>query len=92
MTVLLLAIDVFTLKVSYIILLFSVSFHIGNMDKIILETLSNKGELNTYDLAQELSADHQVIVGATKSLQSLGEVRLLRILNYLLNGTNYNKI
>ncbi|EDV23328.1 uncharacterized protein TRIADDRAFT_27353 [Trichoplax adhaerens] len=44
------------------------------MDKTILETLSNKGELNTYDLSQELSADHQAIVGAMKSVQSLGEV------------------
>lgn len=40
----------------------------------LLKLLAERGSLDSYDLSQELSKDHQVIVGTIKSLHSLGEV------------------
>ena len=43
----------------------------------LLQLIAEKEQINTLNVAKELSVDHQKIVGAVKSLQSLGEVRIL---------------
>lgn len=40
----------------------------------ILRRLNDSSKLNSLDLSKDLSVDHQKIVGAIKSLQSLGDV------------------
>lgn len=46
-----------------------------DFEKLILEEIANSGHLNTYEFAKDLQQDHQLIVGAIKSIQSVGEVR-----------------
>ena len=46
----------------------------GELPELILKTLESQGRLNSYELAQKFAKDHQLIVGAIKSLQSLGNV------------------
>ena len=43
----------------------------------ILELIEKKGVIDTLDVAKALNVDHQKVVGATKSLQSLPNVRIL---------------
>ena len=49
----------------------------------LLVILAERGEINTLEISKELNADHQKLVGAVKSLQSLGEVcaRWLNVIN-----------
>ncbi len=41
----------------------------------ILKLLVGRETVDTYDLSQEFNSDHQQIIGAVKSLSSLGDVR-----------------
>ncbi|XP_020915767.1 phenylalanine--tRNA ligase alpha subunit-like, partial [Exaiptasia diaphana] len=45
-----------------------------DFEKLILEEIANSGHLNTYEFAKDLQQDHQLIVGAIKSIQSVGEI------------------
>ena len=45
------------------------------LDRTILSLLAQKDSINTSDLAVQLGVDHQLIIGAVKSLHSLGDVR-----------------
>ncbi len=40
----------------------------------LLQLLEDRGSIDSYDVAKELDKDHQLVVGAVKSLQSLGNV------------------
>ena len=40
----------------------------------LLKLLAERGSVDSYQLSQELQNKHQLIVGAIKSLQSLGNV------------------
>lgn len=42
--------------------------------EILLQEVEKAGEVNTQSLAKRLGVDHQILVGAVKSLQSLGDV------------------
>ena len=42
--------------------------------KILLVLLAERGSFNSYELSKELGKDHQQVVGAIKSLQTLGLV------------------
>ena len=44
------------------------------MDKLVLETLQERGSLETFEFAKELGKDHQAIVGSVKSIHALGDV------------------
>jgi Mn-dependent DtxR family transcriptional regulator len=44
------------------------------MDTTILSLLAEKESINTSDLAVQLDIDHQLIIGAVKSLHSRGDV------------------
>lgn len=46
----------------------------GELSEFILKTLEVQGRLDSYELAQKIGKDHQLIVGAIKSLHSLGNV------------------
>jgi hypothetical protein len=45
-----------------------------DFEKLILEEVKNTGKLNTFEFAKDLQRDHQLIVGAVKSIQSVGDV------------------
>jgi hypothetical protein len=45
----------------------------------LLKLLDDKGSFDSYELSVELCVDHQQVVGAIKSIQSLGEVRVTGI-------------
>lgn len=45
-----------------------------DFEKLILEEIANSGSLNTSEFAKDLQQDHQIIVGAIKSIQSVGDV------------------
>lgn len=60
---------------------------------LILQILEQKGQLDSYDFAKETGREHQTIVGAIKSLQSVGNVSepYICICMYILKGqTLYN--
>ena len=40
----------------------------------LLQLIAERDQIDTIDVAKELRVDHQKIVGAVKSLQSLGDV------------------
>ena len=40
----------------------------------LLQLLDDRGSIDSYEVAKELDKDHQLVVGAVKSLQSLGNV------------------
>ncbi len=42
--------------------------------QLILETVQQREPVDTFDLAKEYGKDHQVLVGAVKSLQAMGHV------------------
>lgn len=48
----------------------------GDLGEGLLRILASRGSFDSYDLSQELTKDHQQVVGAIKSLQSLGEVSI----------------
>ena len=41
---------------------------------LILQVLEEKGQLDSYDFSRETGREHQTVVGAIKSLQSVGNV------------------
>lgn len=45
----------------------------------ILKLLEGRETVDTYDLSQEFNSDHQQIIGAVKSLSSLGDVNNIKI-------------
>ncbi len=49
---------------------------IGNeeLSLSLLKLLEDRGSFESYELSLELGRDHQQVVGAIKSVQSLGEV------------------
>lgn len=49
----------------------------GDYREIVLQEVKTAGEVNTQSLAKRLGVDHQILVGAVKSLQSLGDVSCL---------------
>ena len=46
----------------------------GDMGERLLKLLASRGSLDSYKLSQELGVDHQQVVGAIKSVQSVGDV------------------
>lgn len=46
------------------------------LTELILRTLSEKESVDSYRLSVEIGKDHQLLVGAIKSLQSVGDVRM----------------
>lgn len=49
----------------------------GPLDRKILSILDTKGNVDTLELASEWKIDHQVVVGAVKSLEVLDNVKFL---------------
>jgi len=49
----------------------------GDLGERLLRVLGERGSFDSYELSLELGKDHQLVVGAIKSVQSLGEVSLL---------------
>lgn len=47
----------------------------ADLSQIVLTEVGKQGEVDTLQLASSIAEDHQKIVGAVKSLQSLGDVR-----------------
>ena len=47
----------------------------GDLVQLLLRTLGEKESVDSYKLSVEIGKDHQLIVGAIKSLQSMGDVR-----------------
>lgn len=47
------------------------------LNERLLKILDSRGSFDSYQLAQEIGKDHQQVVGAIKSVQSLGEVSLM---------------
>ena len=45
-----------------------------NVGERLLRILAERGSFNSYELSQEIGKDHQQVVGAIKSVQSLGDV------------------
>ena len=45
-----------------------------DLGSLILQTLEQRGELDSYEFSIETGRDHQTVVGAIKSLQSVGNV------------------
>ena len=50
----------------------------ANLDlcESILKEIDKNGSLDTLEYSKEIEKDHQVVVGAVKSLESLGNVGL----------------
>ena len=46
----------------------------GDLVQLLLRTLGEKESVDSYKLSVEIGKDHQLIVGAIKSLQSMGDV------------------
>lgn len=46
------------------------------LTELILRNLSEKESVDSYQLSVEIGKDHQLLVGAIKSLQSVGDVRM----------------
>ena len=42
---------------------------------LLLKLVADRGSIDSYEVAKELHKDHQLVVGAIKSLQSMGNVR-----------------
>ena len=53
----------------------SLSEEAGDMSERLLKLLASRGSFDSYKLSQELGVDHQQVVGAIKSVQSVGDVR-----------------
>ena len=59
---------------------------VESLDQLILTTVDQKGSVDTAALAKEQSRDHQLLVGAVKRLQSLGEVCIYRFILNKISG------
>ena len=46
----------------------------ADFKEILLQEVAEHGNIETLSLAKRLQVDHQVLVGAVKSIQSIGEV------------------
>ena len=47
----------------------------GNeLGDLLLKVVADRGSIDSYELAEELNVDHQLVVGTIKSLQSLKNV------------------
>ena len=46
----------------------------AELGDVILQVLDKKGQLDSYSFSKETDRDHQSVVGAIKSLQSVGNV------------------
>ena len=46
------------------------------MDEELLHVLSTTDSVDSYEYAQQIGKDHQLVVGAVKRLESLGDVSL----------------
>lgn len=58
----------------------------ADLSQVVLTEVDKQGEIDTLKLSQSIKEDHQKIVGAVKSLQSLGDVRFF----YLSFQTGYD--
>lgn len=47
-----------------------------DLGDVILQILALKGQLDSYTFSKETDRDHQSVVGAIKSLQSVGNVSM----------------
>ena len=47
------------------------------LGELILHTLEQRGGLDSYEFSKELGREHQTLVGAIKSLQSVGNVSVV---------------
>ena len=47
----------------------------GELGAVLLKLLASRASLESYAVSQELGRDHQQVVGAIKSIKSLGDVR-----------------
>lgn len=47
----------------------------ADLSQVVLTEVNKQGEIDSLVLANSFKEDHQKIVGAIKSLQSLGDVR-----------------
>lgn len=50
----------------------------ADLSQVVLTEVDKQGEIDTLKLSQSIKEDHQKIVGAVKSLQSLGDVRFFK--------------
>ena len=50
------------------------------MDGELLHVLSSTDNVDSYEYARKIGKDHQLVVGAVKRLESLGDVSLLGLL------------
>ena len=48
----------------------------SDMTDVVLQELAQNDGFDTLDLAERLKIDHQKIVGAVKSIQAYGDVRI----------------
>ena len=46
----------------------------ADLSETLLKLIAERGQITSLAVARELGIDHQKVVGAVKSLQSLGEV------------------
>lgn len=51
----------------------------ADLSQVVLTEVDKQGEIDTLKLSQSIKEDHQKIVGAVKSLQSLGDVRFFKL-------------
>ena len=47
-----------------------------SLNQLILEKVNEHGSVDTLKLSAEINKDHQLLVGAVKSLQTLGDVSM----------------
>ena len=47
-----------------------------SLNQLILEKVNENGSVDTLRLSEEINKDHQLLVGAVKSLQTLGDVSM----------------
>ena len=56
----------------------------------LLKLLAERGSVDSYQLSQEFQKEHQLIVGAIKSLQSLGNVSTQAQINSTVSNCMYH--
>ena len=57
------------------------SFDVG-LNEVLLKLLANRDSFDSYKVSKELGKNHQQVVGAIKSLQSLGTVSCAALATY----------
>ncbi len=48
----------------------------AELSEVILRAVEERGSVDSYELSRELGRDHQVVVGAVKSLKAHGDVSI----------------